>query len=254
MIYICTVHFETELWIKPQLRYLRANIAGEFRVFACVPGDRKRREFYLETTFNTASTYSYNHADKLNHLARLVGQEARPDDVLIFLDGDAFPIGPLDAFLERNLERYPLMAIQRRENDGDIQPHPSFAATTVGFWNDIHGDWSPGFTWKDGRGNDVTDTGGNLLDKLQCAGVEWLPMHRTNVRNLHPLWFGIYENLIYHHGAGYRKPISRLDLNKARLTPDEYEKTRDFRKNQKLQSRMLGQITRRSNFYGQLMK
>ena len=37
-------------------------------------------------------------------------------------------------------------------------------------------------------------------------------MLRSNRRNLHPLWFGLYEDLIYHHGAGFRPPLSRADF------------------------------------------
>jgi hypothetical protein len=35
---------------------------------------------------------------------------------------------------------------------------------------------------------------------------------RTNRRNPHPLFFGVYGDVIYHHGAGFRLPISRVDL------------------------------------------
>ena len=34
---------------------------------------------------------------------------------------------------------------------------------------------------------------------------------RSNKINLHPLYFGIYNNLIYHHWAGSRKMITRRD-------------------------------------------
>ena len=42
--------------------------------------------------------------------------------------------------------------------------------------------------------------------------IDWYPMLRSNRRDLHPLWFGLYEDLIYHHGAGFRPPVSRADL------------------------------------------
>jgi hypothetical protein len=58
----------------------------------------------------------------------------------------------------------------------------------------------------------VTDVGGNLLGALEERGVEWEPILRTNRRNLHPLWFGVYGDLVYHHGGGFRRrPISRVD-------------------------------------------
>ena len=46
--------------------------------------------------------------------------------------------------------------------------------------------------------------GGNLLGLLEDAGIEWYPMLRTNKVNPHPLQFGVYEDLVYHHGGGFR--------------------------------------------------
>ena len=46
--------------------------------------------------------------------------------------------------------------------------------------------------------------GGNLLGLLEDAGIDWYPMLRTNKVNPHPLQFGVYEDLVYHHGGGFR--------------------------------------------------
>jgi len=134
------------------------------------------------------------------------------DDLLIFIDGDAFPVGDVLQFAYSKLNEYPLVAVLRRENDGDIQPHPSFCVTTIKFWKEIDGDWKQGFGWKNTRGEKVTDVGGNLLKILDEKKIDWYPMLRSNRRDLHPLWFGLYEDLIYHHGAGFRPPLCRADL------------------------------------------
>ncbi len=127
------------------------------------------------------------------------------------LDGDAFPIADLTPRLADMLARVPLVAIRRDENLGDRQPHPSFCATAVGFWKQIEGDWSPGYKWRTTAGYRVSDVGGNLLGELERRGITWAPLLRTNRRNLDPLWFGIYGDLVYHHGSGFRGPDSRLD-------------------------------------------
>jgi hypothetical protein len=152
-----------------------------------------------------------NHAKKLNYLADIILKESDDDDYLIFIDGDAFPIADLFLFLKRILGQYFLAAVRRDENGGDIQPHPCFCATTTQFWKRIQGDWSPGFTWKNSAGMDVTDVGGTLLGVLLQHAIPWYPMLRSNTKNLHPLWFGIYDGLIYHHGAGFRPAVSRID-------------------------------------------
>lgn len=249
MLYVCTVHFQTTRWIKRQLFFIDKNIKTEHRILSCVPSGYTNKDFYINSHYDPESKISYNHADKLNYLAKIVSLEARPDDIIVFLDGDAFPIRPIDEFISKKLEDYKLIAIQRKENDGDIQPHPSFAATTVGFWNEIDGDWNPGFTWKDIHNNEVSDTGANLLEKLLKNNIDWYPMTRTNRVNLHPLWFGIYDDIIYHHGAGYRPAISRLDLNLSEQTYDDFMASRQLRRNEKIKRRVFNKIRFNSRFY-----
>ena len=59
-----------------------------------------------------------------------------------------------------------LLAVKRLENNGDIQPHSLFCATTVGFWRQINGDWNYGYEWLNNQNRHVTDVGGNLLKIL----------------------------------------------------------------------------------------
>ncbi|MBJ7514128.1 MAG: hypothetical protein JHC94_07385, partial [Acidimicrobiia bacterium] len=57
-------------------------------------------------------------------------------------------------------------------------------------------------------GDRLTDVGANLLGNLLERGIEWRPLLRSNKFNLDPLWFGIYGDVVYHHGAGSRPAIS----------------------------------------------
>ena len=111
------------------------------------------------------------------------------------------------------------MAVRRDENDTDRQPHPSFCAVRVRDWERLHGDWSPGYAWKTSAGTPTTDVGGNLLRALERTGDPWTPLLRSNRVNLHPLWFGVYGGIVYHHGAGFRWAVGRVDLvNPPKLT------------------------------------
>ncbi len=210
MIHIATVHWQDDRWIDIQLKYLNANVTHPFKIYAFLNGlerDHRSKFFY------SSSEPIRSHAIKLNLLADMAAFNAEHgDDLLIFIDGDAFPVGDVLQFARSKLNEYPLVAILRRENDGDIQPHPSFCVTTIKFWKEIDGDWKDGFGWKNTRGENVTDVGGNLLKILNEKKIDWYPMLRSNRRDLHPLWFGLYEDLIYHHGAGFRQPVSRADL------------------------------------------
>jgi hypothetical protein len=201
LLHIATVHWRSDRWIDVQRRYLKRNVAEPFRVYAWLDADLRSRagEFFYATDVPVE-----RHELKLTLLGDLVAHAADPDDVIVFIDGDAFPVAPIMPFLRSTLERYPLVAVRRDENNGDRQPHPCFCATTAGFWRELPGDWRRGHTWTNPQGKKVTDVGGNLLGLLEDAGIEWHPMLRTNQVNPHPLQFGVYENLVYHHGGGFR--------------------------------------------------
>jgi hypothetical protein len=218
MIYLATVHWMSDRWIDVQLEYLRRNLDREYRVYADLEGVDPR---HAEKFDIVADLASLPHAQKLNALADLIAERADPGDTLVFVDGDAFPVAPLGDFLEERLARYPLAAIRRDENLGDVQPHPSFCATTVGFWRELGGDWSrgPEWRWKNALGWSVEDVGGKLLYQLEERGIEWSPLLRTNSGALHPTLFGVYEHRIYHHGAGFRPVFDRTDRHLAGLQP-----------------------------------
>jgi hypothetical protein len=223
VIHVATVHWRDPRWLEPQRRYLKRNIASPFRVYAQLEGIDERLAAGVDvvTHLKIDANAPTSHAARLSALAQLITRDADPADVLIFLDGDAFPVAPLDAFLERTLARFPLAAIRRDENLGDRQPHPSFCSTTVGFWQGLGGDWSGGrdWTWTNDLGWTVDDTGGKLLAALTEREINWYPLARTNRRNLHPVLFGVYDDLVYHHGAGFHAPFDRVDRARAGLWP-----------------------------------
>jgi hypothetical protein len=201
MIHIATVHWRSARWIDIQRRYLERNLDEPHRVYAWI--DPELRD-HADQFFYATDVAVDKHELKLTLLGDLVAHAAEDDEMVIFIDGDAFPIAPIVPFLRQKLERYPLVAVRRDENDGDPQPHPSFCVTTAGFWRRLPGDWRRGHTWTNPQGKEVTDVGGNLLGLLENAGIGWYPMLRTNKVNPHPLQFGVYEDLVYHHGGGFR--------------------------------------------------
>jgi hypothetical protein len=217
MMHVATVHFRSRDWIDIQLRYLTRFLEAPHRTYAFlddVPRDLAHKFFYA------SSEGVESHATKLNLLADVITFAAAcPSDIVMFIDGDAFPVAPLSPLLVRRLDRHKLIAVQRTENNGDIQPHPCFCITTIGFWNEIGGDWHSGHEWLDLQGRPVTDVGGNLLGILERRGVDWYPLRRLNTRNTHPLLFGVYGDaecgaVAYHHGQGFRRGLGgRVTVN-----------------------------------------
>ncbi len=219
MIHIATVHFQSDKWIGIQRAYLQRHLKTPHRIYAWLEGVPAVREntFYYSCTEPVTS-----HAIKLNLLADVIYFASnRDDDILIFLDGDAFPVADIEELLREKLKSHKLIAVQRRENAGDTQPHPCFCATTVGFWKEIRGDWKQGYRWRNKIGRLVTDVGGNLMKQLQDKQIEWYPLLRSYDVAAHPILFGIYAGAIYHHGAGFRNPVTRGDLAGAKLSPKE---------------------------------
>jgi hypothetical protein len=209
MLNVVTVHWKSDKWIDPQLSYLERNIDEPYRVFAALRGiDRQQWG-----RFHYAVDLDGSHPEKLNALADIVIERSDPSDTLLFIDGDAFPIRPISEWMATSLESYPLAAVRRDENNGDVEPHPCFSFTTCGFWKEIGGDWREGGTWTNSLGRTTTCPGGNLLYILAEHGTEWLPLLRTNTANPHPLWFAVYDHHVYHHGAGFRPRYSRMDLH-----------------------------------------
>jgi hypothetical protein len=200
VINVLTVHWRSDRWIEPQLDYLERHIDAPYRVFAALNGIEDRA---LWKRFHYAEDLEGTHPEKLNLLADVVAEDADPSDVLVFLDGDAFPVRPLVPWLHETLSRVPLTAVRRDENLGDVQPHPCFCVTTVGFWRDLGGDWR-GSAWINDAGREVNDAGGRLLEALSERHVDWEPLLRSNTDNPHPLWFGVYGHRLYHHGAGFQ--------------------------------------------------
>jgi len=212
MIHICTVHWRNATWIDLQQSFLQENFSGsEYRLYVSYSGIPSH--FFSDCYFSIEEDIR-DHATKLNRLADYVSRDpsSLSSDILIFIDGDAFPIAPIASSLAEHLKRAPLIAVRRDENHGDRQPHPSFCATTLGFWTALPGDWRSGPTWLNKAGKPVTDVGALLLERLQEKGNEWTPMLKSNPPKLHPVFFSVYERLVYHHGAGFRRKVSRADL------------------------------------------
>ena len=144
------------------------------------------------------------HAGKLNLMAAEIGAVGTPDDIILFLDGDAFPIADPMPAIHQALSESDLLAVRRAENSGDPQPHPCFCAIRVSEWQRLQGDWSPGMLWTNNAGKLVTDVGANLYGSLLRTGSDWTPLLRSNRWNPHPLWFWSDGHLGDHHGAGFR--------------------------------------------------
>jgi hypothetical protein len=209
VLYIASVHYRSPRWIEIQTRHLREHIHVPYRTWTSLEGIDPSYGVHFDRVLEQRGS----HAGKLNHMAMEICQEASDEDLLMFLDGDAFPIADPMPLIEDALARSGLVAVRRAENVDEPQPHPCFCVTTVATWRALPGDWTAGPTWPGARGKPTTDVGGNLLRRLELAGTPWVDVLRSNKRNVDPLYFAVYGDVVYHHGAGFRtgelSPVDR---------------------------------------------
>ena len=212
MLHVATVHYRSPRWIAIQTEHLRRHIKGPMQIWTSLEGIDDTWGSYFDHELVQRGL----HSAKLNHLAMEIGAVANDADLLMFLDGDAFPVADPMPLIEEGLGRAPLLAVRRAENFDEPQPHPCFCVTTVGSWRTLPGDWTAGFTWTGPRGAPTSDVGGNLLRRLQLSGADWVQVLRSNGNDLDPLYFAVYGGVVYHHGAGFRtgelSPIHRTGL------------------------------------------
>jgi len=201
VLHIATVHHGSPRWIEIQARHLRENVSVPFRTWASLQGIDPVWGAHFDHVIDQVG----NHAGKLNNLAVEISHQADDADLIMFLDGDAFPIAdPMPLILD-GLAQAPLIAVRRAENLDDRQPHPCFCVTTVKTWRELPGDWSMGHRWKGPEGTRPTDVGANLLRVLELTSTPWVDILRSNPEHLDPLLCAIYGRVIYHHGAGFRR-------------------------------------------------
>jgi hypothetical protein len=216
MLYIATVHYKSPRWIEIQARYLRRYISVPYQTWSSLEHIDPSYAVHFDRVLDQRGS----HAGKLNHMAMEIAQVASEDDLLMFIDGDAFPIADPIPMITDGLARTPLVAVRRAENVNEPQPHPCFCVTTVGTWRRLPGDWTAGPTWPGARGKPTTDVGANLLRRLELTGTPWTQVLRSNQKNLDHLYFAIYGGVIYHHGAGFREgELSPADRDLAPSPP-----------------------------------
>ena len=80
-----------------------------------------------------------------------------------------------------------------------------------------------------------------MINWFKDKNIEWYPLNRTNKIDLHPLFFGIYENMIYHHWGGSRNRISRICRVKSKQTGESLEQI--MKKNDEVSEKVFIQVT-----------
>ena len=86
MLHIATVHYNSPRWIEIQTRHLRRHISVPYETWSSL----EHIDPSYAVHFDRIVQQRGSHAGKLNHLATEIAQVASDEDLLMFLDGDAF--------------------------------------------------------------------------------------------------------------------------------------------------------------------
>ena len=249
MIRIVTIHHESDRFLYTQSKYLETYTADNYKVYAGYSGftPPDMGDDFIAVNLSGGSVI---HADRLNTLVGIAMNDAgESDDTLIVMDSDTFPVDHNWVnTIQDNLSRNPITAIQRRENSAaglgcvpELHPHACFLATTTKFW----GKHKLSF-------GGVPNTGFNIGEWLKENNLDFAKLLRSNHIDLHPLYFGVYGNILYHHGAGNRLPYDGVDIcNRPGLGCGaeldlKYPKIPIF--NQKLSELIYNEINNNDNF------
>lgn len=253
MIHVSTIHHRRAEWIPIQLRYLRRFSAEPIRTYAGLDGVDVglAREFDRGVSLGLETP----PAEKHDRLGELMVEAADHEDLIVFMHGDSFPIREWTAPVRELLAEAPLVAVRRDDNFGEPIPHPCFTVTTAGLWSDLGSSWASGPRWREPDGGRMTDVGATLWADLRAHDLSWKPLLRSNAVDLHPLWFGVYGGIVYHHGAAFRNPISRADAHRSRDWPAPLRRAHwgwRVARNRMLSRRVMRDLERRGDLLGRL--
>ena len=86
-------------------QFFKKYIQPPYSVFACLNGIKTEPHTEKFTYINTENIK--DHGTKLNLLADKILKQANDDDLILFVDGDAFPVADIRKLADENLDQYP---------------------------------------------------------------------------------------------------------------------------------------------------
>tara|TARA_B100000900_G_C20580400_1_gene717277 strand:- start:54 stop:890 length:837 start_codon:yes stop_codon:yes gene_type:complete len=226
MLHIYTLHFKNDYWVDLQVESFKKHIKVPYKSYAIFSHmnqemyDRNENNFdYFEVREEGRRLHKgghYHPTDGNRHIFPIIKENLNDGDVVIRIDSDAFLIDDItDEFIDKINDKK-FIAMYEPEHEWDLNykaPHPAFYAFRSEYLNQGL-DKAMGEMHEDGQSN----WWGLLLDWFTDNKIDWYPLNRSNKINLHQIYFGIYDDLVYHHFAGSRDKITRVDRKKAGQT------------------------------------
>lgn len=210
MIHIITTHYRTNIWMNLQRGYLAKYTSEPYTVWCGlykteIPSDFLYPQFPCpgieNWEFFAIDDLKDSHFEQVNLLAENLIPNIGDDDIILFLDCDAFPcVEGWDIKVKKYLQDHDVVGVYRKEDVGinadyDNIPHLCFFATTKKTWVESRLLWA-----LDNYQNPQV----GMKKKIEAASLKVKKLHRTNLFDAHRVCFGIYGDLIYHHSCAVR--------------------------------------------------
>jgi hypothetical protein len=225
-VHITSTHYGNPFWIDIQLKQLKKHLKVPYKTYMV---HANMPEGYGDYTndFNVLfsdSRSKFHNVDSHKLALPIIQKELQPNDIVIKIDSDAFFINDIDeAFLDR-VDREKFIALKEPRHESNLEhdtAHPVFYAFKGEYLKVLNKDASKDGGLMEAMCTIQVDGASNWwggVDKwLRKTIGKWGVIERTNVTNLHSLYFGIYGDLIYHNWAGSRIMRTREDRRRAKL-------------------------------------
>ena len=182
-IHIITIHYKSTNWLDLQLKKINKHFEN-FKIYTIYNkmdmSNHENQFNYCKwgrvrnkgVNFDGIPLRSWNHWTKLDNLTNMVvnDDDTNDDDILIWLDCDAFPVADVNDFIDSKLKEFEFFAINRKEMNNSVIPHPSFAGCKVKLWKKFNLSWE-GIPHAP-LGEETHDTGGKMYAILQKNNIE----------------------------------------------------------------------------------
>lgn len=226
MLHIITIHYKDK-WVDIQRNMLKEFVTEPYKVYTRLGENYKKHKNKFDGALDGSGHLSESIGLILDNF---VIDNLKEGDKVLTLDSDAFPIAPISKFLNEKLKDYPIVSCQEPMWEWDMSykiPHPMFMVFKAE--HILHNNLSHYLR------NIIKDKNNNwwggVLGWMSENNYNYYPMVRSNKVNMHDLYFGIYEDLIYHHGAGSRRMIARTDRLRSEKTGEDLDYIANQNKN-----------------------
>jgi hypothetical protein len=217
--------------LERSIAELQRMTAGPYRIYGIVPGNdpavqRRLKRHPVTIVTGPSERYTIMHEEHSRLLDLLVDRAVADGcSHIATFDMDSWPLlrGWDTAYPALLTEAAPVVAILRNEL-GDNFPFAAFTLFPATFWQpgnssflvNLRGPSDPDAAPLASR----PETGSGILAQLARAGQGLHRLERSNVWDIHLIFGAVYDNTIYHLGAGSRRPKTKFDAQIYRTEGD----------------------------------